>query len=303
VSEFDDPGIFRNVLESLQTGVYVVDRNQKIRFWNEGAEKITGYLRQDVLGRFCKENSTPPEAGDKTILADAAASIISVLRDGKPTIANISLRHKAGHRVPVRLRSAAVRNGHGSIIGAAESFDESLSSPDQDRRQGKLADYGCLDPETGILTEAVILSHLRECLSLFAEHQVPFSVMCVEVDALDQLRTTYGHAVLPTVLKVVARTFENSLRPTDFLGRLGETRFIAALTECGSDDVERASERVRKIVSAAEIQWWGDTLRVTSSFGAVSAEPGDTFDTLLARAKQSLDESLAAGGNRVTVAL
>src|ERR1700735_111253 len=122
VSEFDDPGIFRNVLESLQTGVYVVDLSQKIRFWNEGAEKITGYLRQDVLGRFCKENSTPQEDGGKTILADAAASIISVLRDGRPTIADISVRHKAGHRVNVRLRSVAVRNGQGSTIGAVGSF-------------------------------------------------------------------------------------------------------------------------------------------------------------------------------------
>ena len=45
--------IFRAALESLQTGVCVVDRDRKINFWNDGAERITGYLRQDVLGRFC----------------------------------------------------------------------------------------------------------------------------------------------------------------------------------------------------------------------------------------------------------
>jgi len=45
--------IFRAALESLQTGVCVVDHDRKISYWNDGAEKITGYLRQDVLGRFC----------------------------------------------------------------------------------------------------------------------------------------------------------------------------------------------------------------------------------------------------------
>ena len=41
--------IFRAALESLQTGVCVVDLDRNIRFWNDGAERISGFLRQDVL--------------------------------------------------------------------------------------------------------------------------------------------------------------------------------------------------------------------------------------------------------------
>src|SRR2546426_9517321 len=41
--ELQDPDIFRTILESLQTGVYVVGREGRILFWNQGAEKITGY--------------------------------------------------------------------------------------------------------------------------------------------------------------------------------------------------------------------------------------------------------------------
>ena len=51
--DLQNPEIFRAALESLQTGVCMVDRERKINFWNDGAEKITGYLRQDVVGRFC----------------------------------------------------------------------------------------------------------------------------------------------------------------------------------------------------------------------------------------------------------
>src|SRR5205823_8147436 len=54
--ELQDPDIFRTILESLQTGVYVVGRDGRILFWNQGAEKITGYLRHEALGRFCREN-------------------------------------------------------------------------------------------------------------------------------------------------------------------------------------------------------------------------------------------------------
>jgi len=40
--QFGDPEFFRNVLESLQTAVYLVDREQKIIFWNDGAEQGAG---------------------------------------------------------------------------------------------------------------------------------------------------------------------------------------------------------------------------------------------------------------------
>jgi PAS domain-containing protein len=55
VSEFEHEDIHRRILESLQTGVCLVDQKRKVRFWNEGAEKTTGHLRQDVLGHDAQE--------------------------------------------------------------------------------------------------------------------------------------------------------------------------------------------------------------------------------------------------------
>jgi len=188
MSELESSEIFRVVLENLQTGVYFVDRDQKILFWNQGAEKITGYLRQEVVGCFCRDNILALGGGNKSVLADAAESLTGVLRDGKPTISEVSLRHKAGHRIFVRLRAVPIRNNHGTIIGAAESFDESLSASDWDRRQRRLADYGCLDETSGVLSKGVTLAHLRENLATFAEHRVPFSILCIEVDQMDHMR-------------------------------------------------------------------------------------------------------------------
>ena len=39
-----DPKPYRDILEGLPNGVYVVDRDRKILFWNDGAEQISGYL-------------------------------------------------------------------------------------------------------------------------------------------------------------------------------------------------------------------------------------------------------------------
>jgi diguanylate cyclase (GGDEF)-like protein/PAS domain S-box-containing protein len=300
VSELEDPSIYRDVLESLQIGIYMVDREQKIVFWNEGAEKITGYLRQDVMGRFCRADSAARSDSEKYVLSDASETLSAALRDGRPAMGEVSLRHKSGHRIFVRVRAVPIRNAHGTIIGSAQSIDESISASEWDRRQSKLADYGCLDPATGVLTHDVVISHLREAVATYAETPVPFSILVIRIDGIDHLRTTYGSAVIASVLRIVAASLENSLRPTDFLGRLSESRFLAILHECGGAELPKAAERIKKTANGSEVQWWGDRWSVTVSIGGACAIPGDTLDALLARATKALERSIDAGGNRVT---
>jgi PAS domain S-box-containing protein len=48
--------IFRRIVDQLDVGVYIVDRARKIQYWNRGAEGLTGFLAQDVVGRFCRDN-------------------------------------------------------------------------------------------------------------------------------------------------------------------------------------------------------------------------------------------------------
>ena len=60
-SFFDNPGFIRTVLEELPVGIYLVDRDRRIRFWNRGAEQIVGHLAGN-FGRACTEHIF--EAGD-----------------------------------------------------------------------------------------------------------------------------------------------------------------------------------------------------------------------------------------------
>ena len=297
--ELENPEIFRAVLESLQTGIYFVDPNRKILFWNEGAEKITGYLRHEAIGCFCNDS---PQPGKRSLLPEGSESLASALRDGKPGIDSISFRHRAGHRIYVRLRTVPIRNTHGTIIAAAQSLEESPSESEWDRRHNKLAGYGALDPVSGVRNKDVTLSHLREHLTTFARHSVPFSILCIEVDQFDRMRATYGMGAVGSVLRVVAHTIENSLRPTDFIGRVADNRFLAILNECAQPDIERAARRLKRAVSSSEVEWWGDQWALSASFGGASARMGDSSESLLERAEKSLLESVAAGGNQVTVA-
>jgi diguanylate cyclase (GGDEF)-like protein/PAS domain S-box-containing protein len=309
ISELDNPAIFRTILESLQTGIYLVDHDQKILFWNDGAERITGHLRQDVLGRFCVESLLANRDGHDSFASDAADAIAAVLRDGKPVAVNVSLCHKEGHRVLVRLRAVPIRNSHGTVIGAAESFEESLSVSSWDRRQGKLAVFGCIDEESGVFNREYLLFQLRENLDTFKQYGIPFSVLCVEVDQIAHFQAAHGIRAVAAIQRAIAQTLGNSLRPTDLLGRLSERRFLAVLTECKGNEIESVAKRLRKMVGYTEISWWGDKVSVTASFGGTVSMAGDTVESIVSRAEAALGGGTSGGagggspadGNRIKI--
>jgi diguanylate cyclase (GGDEF)-like protein/PAS domain S-box-containing protein len=301
MSEFDNPEMFRSILETLPTGVYLVDRHRKILFWNDGAAEITGYLRQDVVGHFLREHllATSEEVKDKD--SDPTDPLSVVFRDGKSTTANVSILHKEGYRVPIVLRTVPIRNGRGAVVGAAECFEINISSSERTRRHAAIAQIGGLDDALGIPARNYMEPHLREKLTASADHHVPFGILLVQVDQMDQLRATRGPGVVPTILRVVARTIENSLRSTDLVGCWSENQFLVVLMECKEAEVGRVAQRIMKMVCQSEVEWWGDTITVTAAFGGAGSRPGDTLELLVARAGKCLVRSLAEGGNRVTV--
>ncbi len=300
MSELDDPEIFQSVLETLQTGIYLVDRNRRIRFWNEGAERITGHLRQDVVGRFLRDHLLATSDQAKKTESDPADPINLVFRDGKPSITDVSILHKDGYRVSVVLRTIPIRNAHGTVVGAVESFDKNQSAFDRMRRQARFADFGCLDEVTGIPSRKFMETQLRENLTTFAEHNIPFGILVFQVDGMDQFRSRRGPGIVPTILRVVAQAVENCLRPTDLVGRWSEQLFLAVLMECKESEVTRVGERVRNIVGQSEIAWWGDAFSVTCAFGGAGTRLGDSLEQLVERAEKSLQDSVVRGGNCVT---
>ena len=301
MSEFDNPEIFRSILETLPTGVYLVDRNRKILFWNSGAEEITGYLRQDVVGHFLREHLLATSDELKDVDSDPTDPLSGVFRDGKSTTANVSILHKEGYRVPIVLRSVPIRSERGAIVVAAECFDINISASDRTRRHAVIAESGCLDEVLGIPARTFMEPHLRERVTAFAERQIPFGILLIQVDQMDHLRAARGPGVVPTVLRVVARTIENSLRTTDLVGCWSENQFLAVLMECRETEVERVAHRIMKMVCQSEIEWWGDKISVTAAFGGAGSRPGDTLELLVGRAGKSLLRSIAEGGNRVTI--
>jgi PAS domain S-box-containing protein len=293
----DDPDIFRSISDNLQIGLYLTDRERRIVFWNREAERITGYMRHEVLGRLCRDGLLMHCDAEGRSLCCSDCPLASAMRDGMPQDGHIYLHHKSGHRVPVRVRVFPVRDAMGAIIGAAETFEEQAVLLFSARRRAMLAAHGCLDAATGLPNRAIVQSHLRESLSLFLEHHLPFGVLAIQVEQVEQFELKHSREALYAILQVLARSIIHLLGVDSFLGHWTDSQFLAVVSDSSLLELERFRRQIRDLVSCSGIQWWGDQLSVTVQVGCAIVEAEDTAESLLDRVQQSLQRHAAHDQN------
>lgn len=54
--EFEMDELYLTIINNLNDGVYFVDLDRRILFWNKAAERITGYSADEIMGRQCQDN-------------------------------------------------------------------------------------------------------------------------------------------------------------------------------------------------------------------------------------------------------
>ena len=285
---FQDPEIYRDILHGLQIGVSVLDLQKKIVFWSDGAEQITGYARIEVLGHTCTDNILQHCNQNACNLCAERCPIVTALHGAKPVEGIGFIHHRSGHRIPVHTWAIPLRNKHGSIIGIIQSFEGEVVVNGPNPNDQRMKERGWLDLVTGLPNQAMMQSHLRETLGSFADLQIPFAVVCLEVHDFGPFRARYGQEAATSMLQVLARTLRNTVWPTDFVGRWSENQFLVILCGCGEDALQAVVDRMRRMMSNATIVWWGEELTIRISIGYAHSLLGDTVETIMQRAQQGL---------------
>jgi two-component system, cell cycle response regulator len=294
MSAFHDSEICRSILDSLPSGLCVIDMQKKIVFWSDGAERITGHLRHEVIGHSCiSETMLHCDRPGCEFCGDDCA-VSRAIKTSHSVVASGALHHKSGYEVPVRIRAVPVRNQHGSIIGAVETFEELQSAAaTSDPRGDNPNPPGCVDDVTNLASQTFMRSHLREALATFVELHIPFGLLCLRLEGLAHFRASLGPEAASSLLRVVARSLENALWPTDFVGRWADDQFLVILNNCPDQSLAAVRERVRRLIAGDGIEWWGERRSLPLSIGQATAQPDDTIESLIERAEKSMDTATA----------
>ncbi len=110
------------ILSSVADGVFTIDHNRNITSFNRAAENITGWSREEVIGRPCGDILHSSVCGEDCLLQKAIDS------NCKFVDRSIFIKGKAGNSIPVTISSAPLLDDFGNIIGGIETFRDNTSS-------------------------------------------------------------------------------------------------------------------------------------------------------------------------------
>jgi diguanylate cyclase (GGDEF)-like protein/PAS domain S-box-containing protein len=292
---------YKRIVENLHDGLYFVDRNRIITFWNKAAEKISGFSAHEVVGLSCSNNILTHIDSEGNHLCTGMCPLAATIADGKNREAEIYMHHKDGHRIPVSVRVSTLTDKEGSIIGGIELFTDISNMTANELRIKELEKLALIDNLTQLANRHYIKEEIQSRLAEKKRFNVSFGVLFIDIDHFKKFNDKFGHDVGDDVLKFVSNTFVANARPFDCYGRWGGEEFIGIIRNIDSQDLEIMGNRLRLLIANSYIVHKNERLSVTISIGATLVNENDTIDSLIKRADINLYKSKSRGRNCLTI--
>jgi phosphoserine phosphatase RsbU/P len=139
MAEFDAPGL----LDLMADAAYITDLDRRIVFWNQAAQRITGWTASEVVGRTCYDNILVHVDKDGHALCGQEhcplhRSIVVGQPSTEPLL--VFALHRTGSRIPVEVTVAPLRNRSGAIVGGIEMFRDLTESVHDQVRAKEIQD-------------------------------------------------------------------------------------------------------------------------------------------------------------------
>ena len=295
-----DKNSYARIIDNLHDGLYFVDKNRVITYWNKAAERISGFTGIEVIGKSCANCILTHVDGLGRSLCLGLCPLAATIADGVDREAEVYLHHKNGHRVPVLIRVSTLKDPTGNIIGGIELFTDVSNIHANSLRVLELEKLALLDNLTQLANRRYIERELQVRIEEYKRREIPFGVLFIDIDHFKNVNDIHGHDAGDSALCFVGQTLISNSRPFDLYGRWGGDEFLAIIRNVSTDDLVELGERLRVLVEHSYIVHDGIELQVTVSIGATSIKDNDSIRRLIKRADTLLYQSKEIGRNCLT---
>src|ERR1039458_510451 len=291
----------RKILDEVSDGVYFVDTSRRILFWNRGAERLTGYGREEILGRCCADNILAHVDDQGTYLCQGPCPLTYAIRSGHCKDVEVYLRHKDGHRSPVSVSARPVCDADGRIVGAVETFRDNSTVLSARSEIDHLKDLAMLDPLTRLGNRRFVNLQLHETIVAHKRSKIPGALLMFDIDHFKEVNDRYGHDVGDRALITAAQAMRSSLRAGDQLGRMGGDEFIALLRNATEAELQTVGQRCLALIKTSVVRASGVELTIQVSVGGNCLQLDDTNESVIKRVDQMLYASKENGRGRLSI--
>jgi diguanylate cyclase (GGDEF)-like protein/PAS domain S-box-containing protein len=298
-----DETLCSRLLDNLYDGVYYVDRERRITYWNKGAEKISGFKSTEVVGSYCYDNLLKHIDCSGSFLCTGDCPLARTIEDGMIREKEVFLYHKEGYRVPVHVRVYPMCDQNGNIMGAVEVFNDNSKKLDLAEQLEKFRLLSFVDPLTDLVNRRYMEIYLQVMLKSIKNYgRSFFGLLFLDIDHFKKINDTYGHNIGDNVLKMVAKTLKIGVLENEIAGRWGGEEFIMVVQAGNKDILSSIAQKIRILVQGSSLCVDSRHVFVTVSVGATMADLNDSVDSLIKRADRLMFQSKRSGRNTVSIA-
>lgn len=291
---------YKNLLDNLYDGVYFVDRERRITYWNSGAARLTGYKAEQVLGKSCGDNILNHCDENGYELCKTSCPLTRGMETGQIHEAEVFLHHANGHRVPVLVRVSPTFDPSGQVIGAVETFSNNVEAVRARRRIRVLEQKVFFDPLTSLGNRRYFEVQFYSALIQMKYEAIRHGLLFLDIDHFKDLNDLHGHNIGDRALGMVAKTLRSNVRDSDVIVRWGGEEFVILLYDILPSETKAVAEKLRALVERSHFPVDHLPLRVTVSVGATLLREDDTLESAIQRADQLMYQSKSDGRNRVS---
>ena len=291
---------FRALVDNLYDGIYFVDHQRTITYWNKAAERLTGFDSGEILGKHCFANILDHCDSKGTQLCFNGCPLHKTLKDGKTREADVFLRQKNGLRRPASIRVAPVYDEDDKIMGAVEIFSDNSSKLAIIEELQQIRDVAYLDELTGVCNRRSLNERLKAKYEEFVNDKVSLGLAMMDIDHFKRVNDNYGHQAGDVILKMVAKVLARASRSFDIVGRWGGEEFLVIFSNVDEEMLKDICDRHRMLIEKSFVVHKGEQLSVTASFGCTLVEKEEELERAIERADKLLYRSKESGRNQVS---
>jgi diguanylate cyclase (GGDEF)-like protein/PAS domain S-box-containing protein len=284
-------------LISIGEAVLRADVYGNIVYLNQMAETMTGWQREEALGRPISEilrivdgagGATVRNAVEIAIGEDQIASVTA-------NCLNCTLIRRDGFAFGIETKVTHTHGEDGRLTGAVVAFHDVSAARATSAELSRQARHDSL---TGLPNRILFNDRLTQAISLAVRQGKELAVMFLDLDHFKKINDSLGHAVGDQLLVSVARRLVKSVRRTDTVSRLGGDEFVILLSQVErGDDAAIAARKIIRALAAPHLLD-NKSVDVSASIG-VSTYPADGPDanSLMDKADTALYDAKENGRN------
>jgi diguanylate cyclase (GGDEF)-like protein/PAS domain S-box-containing protein len=280
-----------SVFSHASEGIMITEADGTIIDVNQGFTDLTGYSRDEVLGK------TPQILSSGRQDAEFYRKMWADLNQQGDWHGEVWNRRKNGEIYAEMLTISTVRDEQGKALHYVALFADITRNKEQEKQLQHIAHYDAL---TGLPNRVLLADRMHQAMAQVLRRGEMLALVYLDLDGFKAVNDTHGHSAGDRLLGVIAGRMKEALRDGDTLARLGGDEFVAVLPDLA--DLSASVPVLTRMLNAAAEPVYIDNLMLQ-----VSASIGVTFypqasevdaDQLLRQGDQAMYQAKLSGKNR-----